>query len=145
VIVIIGVIFSILAGILMSLQGLFNTRASSKLGLWETTTVVHVTGLLFSLVILFFYGNANFKKLKDINIIYLLGGVIGVIIIYSVMKGISLIGITFTTAILLITQLIISTTIDYFGLFGSTPVKLDFAKVFGLVLMIIGIIIFKLK
>ena len=88
---------------------------------------------------------SNFKKLKDVSIIYLFGGVFGVIIIYSVMKGISLIGTTFTTAILLITQLIIATIIDSLGLFGSIQMKLDFTKVVGLGIMIFGIFIFKLK
>jgi len=140
-----GIIFSLLAGILMSLQGVFNTRVSNKIGLWETTTVVHLTGLIFSLIILIMYGGSNFKKLKDVSIIYLFGGVLGVIIVYSVMKGISLIGATFTTAILLITQLVISTIIDSLGLFGSTQMKLDFTKAVGLGIMIFGIFVFKLK
>lgn len=35
------VIYSLLAGIFITLQGVFNTRVSDKIGLWETTTIVH--------------------------------------------------------------------------------------------------------
>ena len=140
-----GIIFSILAGIFISLQGVFNTRLSDAVGLWETTTIVHGVGLLFSLLVLFFCGTGNFGKLKDVNKFYLIGGVLGVIIVFSVIKGISLLGPTFAVAILLITQLIISMIIDSFGLFGCTPIKLDFTKLIGVLVMIIGVIIFKLK
>lgn len=140
-----GVVFSIIAGIFMSIQGVFNTRLSNKIGLWETTTVVHATGLIFSVILLIFFGSPDFRKLKDVNKLYLLGGVLGVIIVFSVMKGISIIGATYTTALLLISQLLIATLIDHFGLFGSNQVKLDLTKVAGLAMMIGGIIVFKLK
>lgn len=140
-----GIIFSILAGVFISLQGVFNTRVSDKIGLLETATVVHGIGFLFSLLILITYGTSNMVKLRDVNKFYLLGGVFGVIIVFSVIKGISLLGASFSIAILLITQLIISTLIDTFGLFESTPIRFDFTKLLGIIVMMIGIIIFKLK
>lgn len=140
-----GIIFSMLAGILISLQGVLNTRVSEKIGLWETSTTVHAIGLIFSLLPLFLYGKGSFRKLGAVNKFYLLGGVFGVIIVFSVMKGISLLGAAFSVAILLVTQLIVATIIDTYGLFGSTPIKFDFTKILGILIMVIGIIVFKLK
>lgn len=140
-----GIIYSILAGILISIQGVFNTRVSDKIGLWETTTIVHAIGLAFAFIIMLIWGDGNFKKLEAVNKIYLLGGAFGVIVIYSVIKGISLLGVTFSVEILLITQLICATIIDNFGLFGNPQVKVDFTKLLGILVMIGGIIIFKLK
>jgi len=140
-----GILFSILAGVLISLQSVFNTRVSDKIGLLGTTTVVHGIGFLFSLLILIFFGTSNLEKFRDINKFYLLGGAFGVIIVFSVIKGISLLGVSFSISILLITQLIVSTLIDTFGLFESTPIRFDFTKLLGIIVMIIGIVIFKLK
>lgn len=140
-----GVIYSIIAGILISLQGVFNTRVSDKIGQWETITIVHAIGLIFAFFIMLIWGNGNFKRLDSVNKLYLLGGAFGVIIIFSVIKGISLLGAAFSVAILLITQLICATIIDTFGLFGSPQIKFDFTKLLGILIMIGGIIIFKLK
>jgi transporter family-2 protein len=47
--------------------------------------------------------------------------------------------------LLLIIQLIVATIIDLFGLFGSQEIKFDFTKPLGILIMITGIIVFKLK
>lgn len=49
-----GIIFSILAGIFMTIQGVFNTRSSEKIGLWETNLLVQGTGFLLTLIIFFY-------------------------------------------------------------------------------------------
>jgi transporter family-2 protein len=141
----IGTIFSILAGIFIALQSVFNTRVSEKIGLLETTTVVHAIGLITAIIALIFFGTGDYKKLHDVNKLYLLGGAFGVIIIISVIKGISLLGASFAVSLMLITQLIMATLIDIFGLFGTKQIKLDITKPIGIILMIIGIIVFKIK
>jgi uncharacterized membrane protein YdcZ (DUF606 family) len=43
-----GVLFSLIAGILISLQTIFNTRVSGKIGLWETNTITWIRVYGFS-------------------------------------------------------------------------------------------------
>lgn len=93
-----GIIFSIIAGVAMSFQGVFNTRLGEKIGLWETNVIVQGTGLILTFIILLFVGNGNFKNIKEANKLYLLGGALGVVIIYTVMKGISELGPTYSIA-----------------------------------------------
>lgn len=140
-----GIIFSFIAGLFISLQGVFNTRVSDKIGLWETTTIVHVTGLIGAIIMMLAFGNGSIEKYTEVNKFYLLGGIFGVVIIFSVMRGISILGPTLSVSIILITQLVMATVIDTFGLFGNPQIKFDFTKPLGVVVMIIGIIIFKLK
>lgn len=140
-----GIIFSIAAGLFISLQGVFNTRMGEKIGFWETNTFVHGSGLVFTLIMLFIYGNGSFSRLGEVNKIYLLGGALGVLIIFSVMNGISALGATYCIAILLVTQLIAATVIDSFGLFGSPIIEFDITKLLGLGIMIAGIIVYKMK
>ncbi|WP_259473547.1 DMT family transporter [Clostridium estertheticum] len=140
-----GIIFSVIAGICMSLQGVFNTRVSEKIGLWETNVFVQFTGLILTLIILLLAGNGNFKAIKDVNKFYLLGGVLGAIIIFSVMLGITKMGPTCSIAIILVAQLLAAGIIDRFGLFGATQLKFGISKFLGVGIMILGIIIFKWK
>lgn len=140
-----GIVYSFLAGVFITLQGTFNTRLSEKIGLWETTAIVHAVGLMVALTIMLFWGDGSFKKLESVNKIYLLGGAFGVMIIFSVIKGFTLLGPSYSIAILLITQLIIGVIIDSFGLFGNPQIEFNMTKLSGIVVMLAGIIIFKLK
>ncbi|WFD10539.1 DMT family transporter [Tepidibacter hydrothermalis] len=140
-----GVIFSFIGGIFITIQGVFNTRVSDKIGLWETTVIVHAVGLTVALIVMFIWGEGSFKKLQSVNKLYLIGGAFGVIIIFSVIKGFTLLGPSYSIAILLITQLITGTIIDTFGLFGNPQMKFHLTKPLGILVMIAGIIIFKLK
>lgn len=140
-----GLIFSIIAGISMSLQGIFNTRLGERIGVWETNTIVQGSAFAITLIILFIFGDGSFKNAKSTNKLYFLGGVLGVIIIYTVMKGISALGATYSIAAILVAQLTAAAIIDAFGLFGCNAVKFDITKIIGVCVMIIGIVIFKYK
>ncbi|MGL4760114.1 MAG: DMT family transporter [Sarcina sp.] len=140
-----GIIFSIIAGLTMSLQGVFNTRVSQKIGLWETNLIVQGTAFLFTGIAYLFLKNGNMSALKSVNKLYLLGGFIGVIITYAVMKGIGDLGPTCSVLIILASQLISAAFIDFLGLFGTTKVIFHWNNYLGIVFMLIGIFLFKFK
>lgn len=140
-----GIIFCIIAGISMSIQGVFNTRLSEKIGLWETNVFVQGTALLITLIILFFLGNGSFKNIKGTNKLYLLGGIFAVIITYTVMRGISMLNTTYAISTILVAQLTAAGIIDALGLFGSKQIHFDITKYIGVSIMILGIVIFKWK
>lgn len=140
-----GIILAIISGIAMSLQGVFNTRTGEKIGTWETNVLVQATGLILTLIITIFFGKGNFKEIKEVNKLYLLGGVLGVIIIFTVMQSISNLGTTFAVSTILISQLLAAGIIDKFGLFGAEKIPFGFKEIIGIAVMIIGILVFKWK
>ena len=140
-----GFICAIVSGIAMTLQGVFNTRLEGKIGTWETSTIVQGTGLILALIILFSAGKGDFKNIKDVNKLYLTGGILGVIIIFTVMKSISTLGTTIGIGTILVAQLASAGLIDYFGLFGSERTSFGLSQIIGVIVMIAGIIIFKWK
>ena len=140
-----GIILSIIAGIFICIQGVFNARISDKIGLWETTTFVHVTGLIVALIVLSFVGNGSFKNIQNVDKLYLISGALGVIIVSSAMKGIIILGPTVAIAIVVITQLLCALVIDTLGLFDSPKLELFITKPIGITIMIVGIIIFNIK
>lgn len=140
-----GILYSIISGTFVSIQGVFNTRVSDKVGLFETTVIVHLIGLIAGIVVMLLFGKGSFKGILDVKKLYLLGGAFGVIVVFSTMKGISILGATYSIAIQMIMQLIIATIIDSLGLFGSPKVSLTINKILGILIMSGGILVYNLK
>lgn len=140
-----GFICAIVSGIAMTLQGVFNTRLEGKIGTWETSTIVQGTGLILALIILFFAGKGDFKNIKDVNKLYLTGGILGVIIIFTVMKSISTLGTTIGIGTILVAQLFSAAIVDWFGFFSSQRAPFSLHQIIGIAIMIGGIVLFKWK
>lgn len=139
-----GLIFAIIAGALMSIQGIFNTRLTEGSSLWVANTVVHSTGLILCLILWVFSGRLPFAPILKVNKLYFLGGIIGAIIVYSVIKSISNLGPTVAVMIFLSSQLIVAYLIEVFGLFGTDTIGFEFKKIIGMVIIIVGIVVFKI-
>ncbi|MGE6256818.1 DMT family transporter [Heyndrickxia sporothermodurans] len=139
-----GIIFSMIAGMLISLQGVFNTKMSEEISPWHTTTIVHFVGLIFSIILYLFARDGRVKGFQEIPIIYFLGGMFGVIIVFGEMTAIQHLGMSFAIAILLIAQLLSAFLIDANGLFGMMRHRVTVQQKIGMSMLIAGIIIFKL-
>ena len=138
-----GIIMSIVAGAAMSFQGVFNTRLSEKIGLYESNTFVQGTAFLLALIAMWILGKGDFTQITQVNKVYWLGGVLGLIITITVMLSISNLSPTYAISIILISQLLVAAIIDAFGLFGSEKVSFDWNKYAGIALMIGSVILFK--
>lgn len=140
-----GILFSIIAGAAMSIQGVMNTRLSDKIGLYESNAFVQGTAFILSLIAMFILGKGSFREVMEVNKLYLFGGVLGIIITITVMLGIGKLSPTVAISIILISQLIVAALIDAFGLMGSEKVCFHWTKYIGILLMISGVVLFKLK
>ena len=138
-----GYIFSAIAGAVMSIQGVMNTRLSDKIGLYESNVFVQGTAFVASLVALLFLKNGNWANIKEVNKIYLLGGILGLIITVTVMLGIKNLSPTMAISVILISQLFVAALIDAFGIFDSEKISFGWNKYVALLLMIGGVILFK--
>ncbi len=139
-----GVIFSIIAGAAMSIQGVLNTGLSEKAGLLESNVFVQGTAFIFSLAAMLLFGKGSFPEVFGANWIYLTGGVFGIVITVTVMLAIGTLSPTVAVSIILISQLAVAAVIDAFGLFGAEKVTFGWTKITGLFLMTGGVILFKL-
>ncbi len=140
-----GYIFSIIAGAVMSIQGVMNTRLSEKIGLYESNAYVQGTAFLISLITLIFLKNGNFSAIGSVNKLYLFGGVLGIVITITVMLGVKSLGPVMAIAVILISQLFVAALIDAFGIMDSHKVAFTWNKYAGIALMVGGVILFKLQ
>ncbi len=141
--IVVGVLYSIFAGTLVATQNVFSTRISEKVGMWETTVVVHLVGLILALILAAILGTGDYKGVLEINKAYLLAGALGVGIVYSIPMGVSMLGASFAITLIVISQLGFSIVIDTLGIFGADKIPFDLTKLTGIIIMIIGVIVFK--
>ena len=137
-----GIIAALLSGALMSIQGVFNTEVTKQTGTWLTNSFVQCTGFLVCLIIWFFKER---KKNPPIEILtvepkyYLLGGVIGAFITFTVIAGMSALGPAKAV------MLIVAYLIEVFGIFRVEKSGFDWMKLLGTGLFLAGIILFKAR
>ncbi|CAI6040885.1 hypothetical protein PAECIP112173_01006 [Paenibacillus sp. JJ-100] len=139
-----GIIFALLGGACITLQGVANTRISTDIGTWQAATITQLTGFILAALILVFVRDANLQGIKQVKPMYLAGGAFGAVIIFSEVTAIQQIGVTFTISALLIAQLCLTFLIDSNGWFGVLKQKMKLPQFLGIALMIAGVIIMKL-
>ncbi|MBR1497568.1 MAG: DMT family transporter [Oscillospiraceae bacterium] len=138
-----GVIFSIAAGMAMSVQGVMNTRLGERIGTMEANALVQCTAAALSLIVLLFWRQGSFAALGETPKLYWFGGVLGLVITVTVMLGIKSLSPTVSISVILISQLLVAALIDALGLMGSEKVPFGWGKVAGLALMLGGVVLFK--
>ena len=140
-----GVIFSIIAGAAMSVQGVMNTRLGEHIGTMEANAVVQCTAAALSLLALLFSHAGSFSALTQTPKLYWFGGVLGLVITVTVMLGSQSLSPTVAISVILVSQLLVAAIIDAFGWMGSEKIAFGWTKYAGLALMIGGVLLFKLE
>ena len=140
-----GFIFSVVAGMAMSVQGVMNTRLGEHVGTMEANALVQCTAAVLSLLVLLFYRTGSFAALTETPKLYWFGGVLGLIITVTVMLGIEKLSPTLSISVILISQLLVAALIDAFGLMDSEKLAFTWTKYAGLGLMLGGVVLFKLE
>ena len=140
-----GMIASVISGILMSLQGVFNTQVTKQTSVWISAGFVQLTALIVCMIAWFVTGReGSISGIMHVRPWYmLLGGVIGAFITYTVIVAINQLGPAKATMFIVSAQLIVSYIISLFGLFGTTKAGFAWTRLFGIAVMIGGIMLFK--
>ena len=138
-----GFSLAILAGVLISLQSVFNTKVNENVGQWLTTTCVLGIGLISSILFYIITENSISIKVYTTNYLFYVSGLFGIGLIICIMGAIKSLGPAYTVLISLITQLVVALCIDTFGLFGMESIPLQINKLVGIGLLIFGVGIFK--
>jgi bacterial/archaeal transporter family-2 protein len=138
-----GILFAFLGGAFITLQGVANTRISQDIGTWQAAAVTQFTGFLVAMLILLIIRDNKWKRFRYVNPLYLTGGSLGAVIIFSNVEAIQLVGVTLSIAAILISQLSLTFVIDGKGWFGVVKQRMRLPQFIGIGLMIIGVIILR--
>ncbi len=137
---IIALIVAVFSGLSMALQGSLNSVLGKVIGLLEATFIVHLVGLLVLLAGLFAFriGKGDLLKIPQAPWYVYLGGILGVIIVYTVVYSIPRLGVAITTTAIIVGQVTTALFIDHFGLFGLEQISFSWVKGLGLVFLALG-------
>ncbi len=139
-----GIIFALISGALMSIQGLFNTEVTKQTSLWVSTGFVQLTAFVVCVIAWLCTGRENVALLANVRPWYLLtGGIMGAFITITVVQSMGKLGPAQSVMIIVTSQVVIAYLIELFGLFGSEKADFSWRKLLGLVIAIVGILLFR--
>ena len=128
----------------MSVQGVFNTKVTEGSSMWAANVFVQFTAFLVCLVAWFFADRTSFREVLAVQPKYfLLGGVIGAFITLTVIKSMDSLGPAKAVMLIVISQIIVAYVIELFGMFGVEKQPFSWRKVFGALVAIVGVVLFK--
>ncbi len=140
----IGFLIAILSGVLMSVQGVFNTGVTKETGLWVSNSWVQATALGICLIGWAVTGRDQFSLLWKVQPKYLLlGGVIGAFITLTVIKSMGTLGPAKAVLFIVIAQTASAYLIELIGLFGTEKMDFSMQKLIGILIAIAGLVVFQ--
>lgn len=123
----------------MAVQGTLNTALSKVTGLLGATFIVYVTGfVLLAALLLVFPPDKGLSSLLGAPWYTYLGGFLGILIFYGVMRSIPKVGVAPATTAIILGQVLTAGLIDHFGLFGMGRSPFTWQKLAGTLLMAAG-------
>ncbi|WP_214822339.1 MULTISPECIES: DMT family transporter [unclassified Exiguobacterium] len=138
-----GVLFAISGGFFLTLQSVANARISSQIGTWQAATLTQFTGFVVALLVMLVLRDRTYAQMRHVNPLYLSGGAFAALILFSNMAAVHELGVTLTISLFLIAQLALALVIDWRGWFGMVSRNLNAAQLFGVFMMIAGVILLK--
>ena len=142
----IGFLIAILSGALMSVQVVFNTQVTKTTGMWVSNGWVQFSALLLCLAAWLLTGRDSIAAIAKVEPKYmLLGGVIGAGITWTVIKSMAQLGPAKAAFFIVMSQLIVAYVIEVLGLFGEEKEPLEWRRVIGMGIALIGVAIFQWK
>lgn len=139
-----GFLTALVSGALMSVQGVFNTQVTKQTSLWVATGWVQLSAFAVCVLAWLFTGRQSITSLWQVENRYtLLGGVIGAFITITVIQSMGALGPAKAAMLIVISQLVVAWVIELLGIFGMDKQPFEWRKLVGMVVAVMGIIIFK--
>ncbi|XMB72944.1 DMT family transporter [Mycoplasmatota bacterium WC30] len=131
------------AGLAIALQNVFYNKVSKDVGIMGTVLMIHFFGFLVALVIYIFTKGSFSNLLSNISVIMVLSGVLGVIVVSTITKSVSVNGVLSTVMLSILAQMILAKIIGHFGWFGVEQNPINIYQIIAIFLMFVGVVIYQ--
>lgn len=135
---------SVLTGALISVMIVLNGGLSGVYGVFYSTVMIHVVGLIF-VILWMLKKRERFAWDKHLPFYYFLGGVIGVCTTAFNNIAFGKISVSAILALCLLGQSAASIAIDQFGLFQMPKVPFNKKKLIGAAFIVLGIVLMTVR
>jgi transporter family-2 protein len=136
------VIMAILGGVSISPQGAINAILGRYIGNLQAAVVSFAVGLgtlLLVMVALAFRYPGQWSRIGQAPLMTFTGGLLGAVIVFTVLITVPRIGATPTVMGILIGQVISSIAIDHYGWFDLPVMPLEPTRIIGLILLVVAL------
>ncbi|CAM3443994.1 DMT family transporter [Paenibacillus lupini] len=140
-----GILLALAAGALISVQTLFNNKVSASVHSHTTTALVLGMGFIASLSMGVLFEGADFFNWRAMPVWFWFSGLVGIGVVTCVVRGVNLLGPSYAISIVMSSQLLCALWWDSAGWFGLEQVPFSPQKAVGVIALIAGLILFKLK
>lgn len=137
--IIVIILIGLVGGMAVGIQAPLSSMISQRLGVMESIFIIHLGGAIAVLIPLLIYGGGKLGSWRQVPWYALCAGVFGLVVIFSMSYMIPRIGVATALIILLAGQLLIGTVLDHFGFLGAAVRPLDFTRIFGLTIVLLGV------
>jgi len=131
-------ILMVLGGACVAIQPSINARLAQKIGLVESATVSFLVGSAALLVLALIAGRGDFRSLSQARSWELTGGLYGAFFVTMTILAVPRIGTTATLALTIAAQLTAGLLMDHYGVLGMRGIPLDFRRLLGVALLLLG-------
>lgn len=136
--IILFILLSLFNGAMLSFQQVMNAALAVRVGSMRSSVVNHLIGALLAGFLLVIGFQTGQFKISGIPVIYFFGGCLGVCTVAMGNYAIPRIGVVTMAILFMSSQLLTSSIIDHFGLFGAKVIPLTVSHIIGIVLLVAG-------
>ncbi|WFR59296.1 DMT family transporter [Anaerocolumna sp. AGMB13025] len=133
-------LISLIIGAVTSIMILLNGTLSDGYGNYASSILIHISGLIAVLLILFIT-RTKFRLKKGTPIYLYCAGFIGVATVLFTNLSFEHLGVSLTLALGLLGQTLLSLFLDHFGLMGFKASRFNPKKLIGLLFIGVGILV----
>lgn len=131
---------ALINGIILAIMVFLNGMLANITGPYMSTLIFHVLGLA-SIIFLSIVKKNKLSNLKKLPLVFFLPGIFSVVTILLNNLSIPAIGLTLSIGVTLFGQLIMSSLVEHFGLFGMPISRFKKEKILGFSIISLGVIV----
>ncbi len=132
------ILIGLVGGLAVGFQGPIAGAMGQRIGGAASSLIVHVSGALFSALLLAFRHGENMRAWRSLPWYMLISGIFGLILYQTINVTLPRLGSTMMVTLIIIGQLGIGMVIDHFGWLGVTVHPINLSRVAGLLLLLAG-------
>ena len=138
--IILYVAVGLVSGMAIGLQGPMASMITEKLGMLESVFIVHMGGVVISLVpLLLFKGGGNLSQWRVLPWYVFLAGAFGFIVLSAISFLIPQIGASAAIILVMVGQVLIGVVLDHFGWLGAEVQPVTLTRMLGIAVIFFGL------
>jgi transporter family-2 protein len=135
------VLLALLGGVAVTLQGQFMGLMDHSIGTRESVFITYAGGGLVVTLVMLFLRGGNLRAAASVSIPWyaFTAGLLGLIIVGTIGYTIPRLGLTSALTLVLAGQFLLSVLIEHFGWFGAPVRPLEWPRLVGILILLLGV------